>query len=450
MRLALLSLFAFAAVAHADPVDDIVQAEMKRSKTPGIALVVVRDGQIVREQGYGLANVELQAPVTPATVFQSGSIGKQFTAALVMLLAEDGKLRLDDPIARHLPGTPPAWRTITIRHLLNHTSGMADPEAKIDLRKDYSDASLTALAAAMPLRFQPGQKWEYSNMGYLLLGFICNRAGGAFYGDQLRARIFAPRGMEARIISERDIVPQRAAGYDRVDGQLKNQAWVSPSLNRTADGSLYLTAHDLALWDLALYGEQPLSAASKAASWTPAQLHDGTRAPYGFGWDLTAVNGHRRIAHDGRWQGFTTQISRFTDDRLSVIVLSNSSSGPAPRIASLVAAHYLPALQRAPLADTEPDVSMRVRDIVAHFARAARPPGMSVRGARKLTPSLLKEVAADLRQYGALEALEPVARAIEGGRRRYTYRLYFANEVMLMTLSVNRAGALETIGLQGE
>jgi len=240
--------------AFADPLDNALLQEMKREHIPGVSIVVLQNGRIVKEKGYGLANVEHGVPATPETKFQSGSIGKMFTAALVMLLVEDGKLKLDDPISRHLANTPKAWEGITIRHLLTHTSGLNDPYEALDFRKDYSDEELIALEAGIPVLFAPGERWSYSNMGYHLLGFICNKAGGAFYGDQLRERIFKALGMGTRIISESDIVPHRAAGYEWVNGALKNQSWISPKLNTTADGSLYLTGRDLALWDLALGG----------------------------------------------------------------------------------------------------------------------------------------------------------------------------------------------------
>ncbi|RZA22607.1 MAG: class A beta-lactamase-related serine hydrolase, partial [Lysobacteraceae bacterium] len=249
--LALLPATLLAGPAHADKLDDALLEEMKRRHVPGLSVLVLKDGKVVREKGYGLANLEHAVPVTPQTVFQSGSIGKTFTAALILLLEQDGKLKLDDPIARHLPDTPPAWEKITIRHLLSHTSGLGDPYEIIDFRKDYSDAELMALEARVPVRFGPGEKWAYSNMGYHLLGFIANRAGGKFYGDQLRERIFAPLGMGTRVISEADIVPHRAAGYEWKGGAYQNQSWVAPRLNTTADGSLYLTARDLARWDQA-------------------------------------------------------------------------------------------------------------------------------------------------------------------------------------------------------
>lgn len=445
-----LILLLLAAPMRADPVDDIVLDQMKRSGTPGISIAVVRDGQIVREQGYGLANVEHQVPATAETIFQSGSIGKQFTAALIMLLVEDGKLGLDDPIALHLPGTPKAWKNITVRHLLTHTSGLADPGKKVDLRKDYTDAQMIAIAATMPLRFQPGEQWEYSNVGYHLLGFICNKAGGKFYGEQLKERVFAPIGMGARVISERDIVPRRAAGYDWVDGQLKNQDWVSPTMNATADGSLYLSAHDLALWDLALYGDKPLAARSRQAMWTAVALKSGATYPYGFGWSLDPVNGHRRVWHNGSWQGFRTVISRFVDDNLTVVVLANSSSAPVEKIGNAIARHYLPALVRLPIADTEPGVTERARDILEHFARGAPPPRLSAAAKKVFTRQFMGWVMQDVKGFGKLVSLEPLERKARAGLSRHDYRARFEQDTVLMRFVLNQAGEIEGVELLPE
>ena len=339
--LALWLLCAAVGSAQADKIDDLVLAEMQRQQIPGLSLAVVKNGKVIKEKGYGWANVEHKIAATPQTIFQSGSIGKQFTAALVMRLVQDGNIVLDAPISTYLAGTPKAWEKVTVRHLLTHTSGLASSDAKVDLRKDYTEAQLLQVAAELPPSFAPGEKWEYSDVGYQVLGFMCSQVGGKFYGDQLAERIFQPLGMKTAIINERNIVPHRAAGYDLEKGALKNQRWVSPSLNTTADGSLYLTAHDLALWDLALYGNQPLSSTLKQQSWTPVTLNDGKTHPYGFGWQLSESNGHRSMAHDGEWQGFTTYFGRFPDDRLSVVVLTNLAGAKPQKVAEQVAAHYL-------------------------------------------------------------------------------------------------------------
>lgn len=340
-RMLAILVFSVAGTAWADPVDDIVNAEMARQQIPGAAIAIVQDGKIVKQAGYGMANLEHQVAVTPDTVFQSGSLGKQFTAALVLLLAEDGKLRLDDPISRHLPATPAAWKKITVRHLLNHTSGLRDPDDVIKLNQNYTDAQLQRAGSGLPLQWTPGTKWAYSNFGYQLLGILCTRVGGKHYGEQLRERIFAPVGMQARIISERDIVPHRAAGYDVIDGAYKNQEWVSPTLNTTADGSLYLTVRDLAKWHIALDGEQPLGASLKRAMWTSTALKDDSTKAYGFGWETSPTLGRASVWHDGAWQGFTTQGTRFVDEKLAVVVLTNRSETDIGKLLELVAAHYL-------------------------------------------------------------------------------------------------------------
>jgi CubicO group peptidase (beta-lactamase class C family) len=453
LLLPLASAFAFSipGAARADKLDDAIQAEMQRSHIPGLAIAVVKDGKIIREQGYGFADLENQVKVTPATVFQSGSVGKTFTAALVMLLAQDGKLSLDDPVSRHLANTPKAWEGITIRHLLTHTSGLGDPYGKLDLTKNYSDEELIALEADIPVLFAPGEKWSYSNMGYHLLGFICNKAGGKFYGDQLRERIFAPLDMGTRIISEADLIPHRARGYERKGGKLVNQSWVAPRLNTTADGSLYLTARDLAKWDLALYGDKVLPASVRKASWTPATLNDGKATEYGYGWQLFERNGHRAIAHGGAWQGFRAQLYRFVDDKLSVVVLANSATARAGKLGDLVAAHYLPALAikpKAVIAETEPAVAERLRAMFGRIADGQLPEGLSAKVAENLSPEFLGMVAQDLREWGALGKVEPLSRSTDGELRKYSYRLSYAGGAMLVDLNLGKGDMVEQLRMR--
>jgi len=347
-------------VEISEKVDAYVAAEMRAQRIPGLALGIARDGQIVKARGYGLANVELDVPVKPETIFQTGSVGKQFTATAVMMLVDDGKIRLDDPISKYLPGTPTAWDRITVRNLLTHTSGVPDYEsdsltkkgaAFIDLRKDYTEAELLEKFEGLSLDFPPGSKWSYSNSGYVLLGILIHKVTGQFYGDVLQSRIFVPLAMTStRIISEADIVPNRAGGYRLVNGDIKNQEWVSPMLNTTADGALYTNVLDMAKWDAALYTEKLLKKRNLQHMWSPVRLNDGRTAPYGFGWDLTEVNGHRLIEHGGAWQGFTTQISRYVDDKFTVIVLTNldSEHSQPDKIAHKVAALCNPALAPAP------------------------------------------------------------------------------------------------------
>jgi len=343
-----LGLF-FAVCAAQNPateaaVTDYVKAEMHREHIPGLALLVVKKGRTLRAQGFGLANVELQVPVKPETLFQSGSVGKQFTATAVMMLVEEGKVGLEDPLTKYFPDAPAAWKDVTVRELLSHTAGFGDYPKDFDFRKDWTEDEELKLVESIPLAYTPGTKWDYSNLGYLTLGILIHRVTGEFYGDFLQQRIFRPLGMKStRIISEADIIPNRAAGYRLVKGELKNQEWVAPMINTTADGSLYFSILDLAKWDAALYTEQLLKRSSLDLMWTPVKLKNGqpNQDGYGFGWFIEQRHGHRCIHHDGAWQGFTTAIDRYVDDELTVVALTNLADAEPGKISEHVAETYL-------------------------------------------------------------------------------------------------------------
>jgi len=331
-----------------------VRAEMERQHIPGVALLVSRAGRIVQAEGFGLANVELQVPVKPETIFQSGSVGKQFTATAVMMLVEEGKLGLDDPLTKYFLEAPAAWKEVTVRELLSHTAGFGDYPEKFNFRKDWTEDQLLKLVESIPLAYPPGTKWDYSNLGYLTLGILIHRVTGEFYGDFLQQRIFHPLDMKTtRIISEADIVPNRAAGYRLVKGELKNQEWVAPMVNTTADGSLYFSILDLAKWDTALYTEKLLKRSSFDQMWTPAKLKNGqpNKDGYGFGWFIADRHGHHVISHNGAWQGFKSAIARYVDDRLTVVVLANLEQAQPGTIAEHVAAMYLAEEKTAPKKD---------------------------------------------------------------------------------------------------
>ena len=346
-------------------IDRFVREEVRRQRIPGLSVAVLRGDRVILARGYGYANLEHRVPATDSTVYQSGSLGKQFTAALVLQLADSGRLGLDEPIRRYLAEGPPRWDSVTVRHLLTHTSGIPDyTDSVVDLRRDYTEDDLVRLAAGLPPLFVPGQRWSYSNTGYVLLGAIIRRVTGRFYGDLLRERVFAPLGMRtARVISEADLVPHRSDGYRLVGDTVKHQEWVSPALNTTADGSLYLTVHDLARWAAGLDGGRVLSAHDLVQAWTPVRLNDGGSYPYGFGWMLDPVRGRPRVGHTGAWQGFRTSLERFPAAHLTVIVLANLAEAEPRAIALGIAGLLDPSLVpphrlASPLPGPEPPVPL--------------------------------------------------------------------------------------------
>jgi len=282
---------------------------MRRQHIPGISLAVVKNGKPLYVKSYGVATLELKVPTTPQTVYQIGSIGKQFTAVAVMMLAGEHKLDLDDPLSKYLPEVPPGWGKVTLRLMLNHQAGIPQfttPDRQLlDLVHDYTDLELIQLASGQPLDFEPGTDVSYSDTGYVLLGFVINRVAGMFYGDFLQQRVFEPLGMrQTRIISDRDIVPNRASGYEKAEsGALYNQTYVSPALNRTADGSLYSTVLDLIKWDRALYGDALLPRTTLDRMWRIDPHRNGQRPLYhfGYGWENNRLRDQRLVEYGDRY-----------------------------------------------------------------------------------------------------------------------------------------------------
>lgn len=352
---ALLLCVAIQPAAAAEPSIPIIAAQVEAARLqqniPGLALLVMKNGQVVHQQGFGLANVELAVPVSPQSLFQTGSIGKMFTAVLILKLAESGQLSLDDPLSKHLPGTPPAWAAVTLRMMLNHTSGIPDYTLA-----DYGriipggEAELLKIAQAKPLDFRPGNDWRYSNTAYVLLGQVIRNVTGRFYGDLLVEQLFRPLGMAtARPINERDIVPGRAGGYElNAAKQLTNQMHLPQFLNSTADGSLYFSLGDYAAWEAAVRRRDPVL---KPASWTemlkPGRLNSGASLGYAMGWNVRSAGDALIRGHGGSWQGFQTYYlaiehkDRPAED-LAVVVLANLDAAMPGTIARDVAKALAP------------------------------------------------------------------------------------------------------------
>ncbi len=424
-----------------DRVDEFVRAEMQRQKVPGVALAIVSRGELFAAKGYGFANVEHRVPVTSETIFQSGSLGKQFTSALVMLLVEEGKLGLDDRITRFSPDAPASWLNIRVRHLLTHTSGIPDyTDEDMDFRHDYTEDELTKMAYGLTLEFEPGARWNYSNTGYVMLGILIHKVAGRFYGDVLRERVFGPLGMKtARIISEEDIVPNRAAGYRLVKGELKNQEWVAPMINTTADGSLYLTVLDMVAWDRGLRAKSILQPESWAQVFSPAALKSGKTYPYGFGWSVTEEGGQETQQHGGAWQGFQTYIARYLGDDLTIIVFANLAGANTERFVEGIAALFNPRLARrepSPIADAEPAVSARVREILSTAAQGKLSKKDFAYVRAGFFPDAADRYRQLLRPLGAPQKIELLERRELGDDRIYLYQATFGDRTFVVQLGL--------------
>ncbi|MFE9084797.1 serine hydrolase domain-containing protein [Brevundimonas sp. NPDC003935] len=448
-------------------IDRYVLAEMARQRAPGLAVGVYRHGVPVLMKGYGLADVEWGAPVASDTRMQTGSLGKQFVAAAILKLAEEGRVDLDAPVARYFPEAPRGWADVTVANLLSHTSGigaydgdkLTGPGGAFDYRKDFTEDQLAAAIAALPTEFEPGTRWSYNNANYVLLGILIRRVTGQPYGDYLNAVFFAPLGMSAtRVISDADIIPRRASGYEMRDGALRNQAWVSPTFNATADGTIYSTVEDMARWDRALYGDALLSPESIAKMWTPFVLKDGkpNAQGYGFGWNINMLNGQRRIMHNGAWQGFTSTMTRYPDLGLTVVVFANldSSYGRPDLIARVVAGLVEPEVMPS-LSPALPDDPARAERLRAFLDRAAAgedltqdfSPGSGYRPdpghARDLTAALPEGW-----RDAPMTLVRDLSRPDGGGR--YSYRVGPVGNTRLFTVALAPSGRVAGYGVAAD
>lgn len=421
-------------------IDSLVRAEMDRQRIPGVAVAVVR-GDDVQVRGYGYANVEHMVPATDRTIFQSGSLGKMFTAAAVMLQVEDGRLSLSDPVTKFFANAPPGWRHITIRHLLTHTSGIPDYTTEsFDYRRDYTENELVKLAFAQPLEFPAGARWNYSNTGYALLGFIVGKVAGKHYGDVLAERVFQPLGMTtARVITESEIVANRAAGYRLVNGQLRNQEWVAPQLNTTADGSLYFSLRDLLAWDAAVRKRSILKPESWAEILRPARLNSGRTYPYGFGWAIDTRGGRAVQSHGGSWQGFKTQYTHFPDDGLSIIVLANAAQADPGRIADGIAGLLdasLAVVAPQPIADREPRVAARLHQVLDMLRAGRLSPDEFAYVRAGFFPSAAARYGEQLKRLGKPTRTVLLERRELGDDRVYLYELTFGERTVHVRLGL--------------
>jgi len=327
--------------AGADRIDKYVKSQIQQHCIPGVALKIMQNGRVVKTAAYGFANLELNVRVSSETVFEIGSITKQFTAAGILLLAQEGRLSVDDSITKRLRDTPKAWTNVTIRHLLTHTSGIKSYTGLdgFQLWRHLTQTQFIQAIGAQPMDFQPGESWKYCNTGFNLLGYILENVSGMDYWDFMSARIFQPLGMRAttnRLPSL--IIPHRAAGYEQT-----NHMWINRDYDLTdvfSAGAIVSSVGDLAKWNAALDGESLLSAASKEQMWTPVRLNDGKTRSYGFGWSLDEVDGHKNIGHGGSTSGFSASIQRFPNDKLVIIILTNTDEQIATTLARRIATFF--------------------------------------------------------------------------------------------------------------
>lgn len=363
--LASVLLVVLSAVSTADDIDTYISGFIQRHNIPGMSIAVVRDGKVIKAAGYGMSNLELSVPATGETLFEIGSISKQFTAEAVMMLVEDGKLAITDPVSKYLPEVSPAWAKITIAHLLTHTSGLHDWEAAgiLSYRREYAPKEYIDLIAGRPLDFEPGTRWAYTNSSYPLLGLVIQRISGMPFEQFVIERIFKKAAMpSARFRHPEQVVPNRASGYVDARGELRNGEPLRPGII-APNGGILASASDMAAWDAALFSGRLLKLATFEQMTSVVQLSDGTAGASGMAWFVDEFHGHPFILHNGSTLGgYSSVVYHYLNDKLGVAVLCNIDRWNAVNVAAQhVAGLVVPGISTSSLPPLKGDKELSGR-----------------------------------------------------------------------------------------
>ncbi|MEP7038244.1 MAG: serine hydrolase domain-containing protein [Acidobacteriota bacterium] len=446
----------FTVSARADEVDKYVRAQIAEQHIPGAAIAIIKNGKVIKIEGYGLASIEFNAPVTTETVFEIGSVSKQITAAAVMLLVEDGKINLDDKISKYLPNTPEAWKDVSVRNLLTHTSGVKSYTSLggFELSKRYKVNDFIKELSPQLLDFEPGSAYKYSNSGYSLLGYIIEAASGKNYWEFLQTRIFNPLKMNST--ANRDpqfIIKHRAAGYEWENGKFVGRDYNLTDL--FSAGAIVSTISDMAKWDIALRDETLLKNESKAQIWKPFTLTGGKENPYGFGWNVGEFRGQKLLSHGGQTAGFAANISRYLDSNLDVIVLTNlGTQGLGSAIARGIAKIYIPSISLKALKIETPSdakisklISTALEDVSQN---KFNPDLLSEDLIKTLSTERAKRENSRVAGFGKIKNLVFVGDDTSDGKRVYRYRAETANRIFLWRFAVNDEGKISEMTLEDE
>ena len=442
--------FAFSAPQVTASAQQLIDAE----HGAGAAIGVVHDGQLIYVKTFGDRNIAQKEPVDADTRFEIGSVTKQFTAAAILQLQEQGKLSIDDRLAKYLPSFPHAGE-ITLRQLLNQVSGLPDYTNMPDIVTEMStvpDASAKIAGyVAAPLHFTPGTKWEYSNTNYWVLGQVVATVSGVSWEDYVRTHLFAAAGMtHSGFVSDEPVFEDFATPYWQ---GLKNDQPLQPAPKMLESwpggaGAIVSTIGDLAAWDNALAGGKIVSHDDYVLMSTPARLADGKLTDYGMGLEVAAHEGHNRIGHNGGTNGSLTVNGTYPDDKLDIIVLENSLRGDPGALESAVLESIYPdalATARTPAKGEDLAVRKRIVNLINQLLSGTLPPAeLSPAMQSVLTPERQKAAAAHFASFGAPTAVIFKDRADDAGATWYLYRVEFAHNVENFQIQIDKKSGIVT------
>ncbi|MDQ2985975.1 MAG: beta-lactamase family protein [Armatimonadota bacterium] len=441
-----------AASAVGDELEDFVHKEREARQIPGLVVATIKNGEIDRVVSSGKASLDLDVPVKRATAFEIGSMTKAFTAEVVMMLVEEGKVALSDPVAKYIEGSPDTWKNITIRHLLTHTSGLPNytsirPALIVNGQKLTFDDLMT-MVKDLKLVFEPGSKYMYSNTNYYFLGKVIEMVTGSTYPEFLRDRILTPLDMKDTVPQKpRGIIKNRAVGHMMIGSSHSIMPYLDPT-GASAAGFLVSTVDDLAKWDKALLQGKLLKPESYAAMYKSVAIDDGI-STYGFGWDISQMAGHKVIQHGGGTGGFSTYMLRLPDDKVTVVVLGNLAQADVGSIAKGVARMLIPSLIEKAIRDPDPTLTKSHRDLVDKILDGTvQRSAFEEKTANELFPTLIAQARQHLLSLGKLTKFEVLEHKNEPSGLARKYRVTFEKGIVALTIRTNREGKIVAIFYQ--
>ena len=438
--------------AQADELDDFVHKDRTAKKIPGMVVAVIKEGRVDRVVTSGVANLDLDVPVKRATVFEIGSMTKAFTAELIMMLEEEGKLSVDDKISKYIDDSPEAWKDITIRHLLTHTSGIPNytnlkPELILSAKR-MTYEEMFDLVKDLKLEFAPGEKYSYCNTGYYLLGRIIEKQAEKSYYDYLQQKILLPLEMKDTLPQRpRGVIKNRATGYMYFGTNPSLMPYIDPEGAFSA-GNLVSTVDDMAKWDKALLDGKLLKPETREKMYKITQIKDGI-STYAFGWDVSEVAGHKARQHGGGTGGFSSYILRLPDDKLSVVVLSNLAQVDVASTAREAARIVLPSLAEAAIRDPDTALTTKHREIIEKITAGTiqRTP-FEEATANELFPTLIAQARQQLISFGKLEKFDLLEHKHEPQMLTRRYRMVFEKARLQLVIRENGDNKIVAIFLR--
>lgn len=449
-----LILFSFTAIA--DPVDEFVLSRMKERNIPGAAIAVIKNGQVIKQKGYGFASVEFDVPVTADTVFEIGSVSKQMTAAGIMLLVQDGKIKLDEKISAYLPNTPNSWKDVTVRHLLVHSSGIKSYSSLtgFELSRRHTVQQFIEKLSEHELEYTPGEKNIYSNSGFNLLAYIIQEQSEKPFMDFMRERIFVPFQMNRT--GDRDpsyLIKKRANGYEWRSGSLGGRDGSLTDL--MGAGAITSTIEDMIKWESALRGNKLLTENSKKESWTQFTFNSGENSIYGLGWRISDVHGQKLIGHTGQTAGFGAAIFRYVDSDITVIALTNLGElGMGSLLATGVAKIYIPAISLRSLKtikDDSPELTQKLKEnLNARLINDPKKDQLTAALFRSVTTARAKIVNERLSKFGEVKKMELVSSERSDGTLVNRYRVENGDRLFLWKFTIDKDNKISEMSLEEE